>query len=123
QPAVPHLPHPGPGHLRPCRLPWLPRPHQLLLPCTYLLHRRTRPGCWTCLRSWTRLRPRLRPRLRLRHLRSGIRPPPRLRSRRTPIPRILIPLTRSSPPEERKRNDLSYLATSLKFRYGFLVQE
>ncbi|CAN7986539.1 unnamed protein product, partial [Ixodes pacificus] len=91
-------PHPGPGHLRPCRLPRLPRPHQLLLPCAYLLHRCTRPGCRTCLWSWTRLRPRLR----LRHLRSGIRPPPRLRSWRPPIPRILVPLTRTTSPGEKK---------------------
>ncbi|CAN7986543.1 unnamed protein product, partial [Ixodes pacificus] len=79
------LPHPGPGHLRPRRLPRLPRPHQLLLSLPHLLSTDPRPSFRIRLRPW----PRLRPRLRLRNLRSGIRSPPWLRTRRSSIPLII----------------------------------
>ncbi|CAN8015790.1 unnamed protein product, partial [Ixodes persulcatus] len=87
----PHLPHPGPGHLRPRRLPRLPRPHQLLLSLPHLLHLSPRPSL--------RIRLRPRPRLWLWHLRYGLRP----ELRRSPIRRLWLDITRTRLPGDKDR--------------------
>ncbi|EEC11725.1 hypothetical protein IscW_ISCW024571, partial [Ixodes scapularis] len=57
-----HLPHPGPGHLRPRRLHRLPSSYQFLLSCQPL---GSFPRSSLGLRPW--------PWIRLRHLRFGLR--------------------------------------------------
>ncbi|EEC13940.1 hypothetical protein IscW_ISCW021419, partial [Ixodes scapularis] len=92
----PHLPHPGPGHLRPRRLPRLPRPHELLLSLPHLLHRCPRPSF--------RIRLRPRPRIWLGRLRYGLRH----ELRWSPIRRIWLDITQTLLPGKKDKDELRF---------------